>query len=398
MAKRPERQSNTTTPTQHKPFPWGLAVLAVVLVVAAGFALRLCSTAATIDVTVNGKEYTLHGAKTVQTAIKESGIPVNPGDLISLRGQVLEKHAGNPFYATVNGVETVDADLKLRNGDQITLADGHDIVEDYTSEYEPIAYEAVTRGMGPLHVFEAGADGTMEIRTGTLSGETVRKLKEDTTDLVRECYSPDTGDDKVIALTFDDGPSVACTEAILDVLLENDAKATFFIVGARIIGEDEAALVRRAHQAGHQLCTHTYSFEQSNSMFDYSTLSAATQVDEIVRGYAAIAEATGVEPSHCVRLPGGMMNNDAVLNVASSIDAEIGWTLDSGDWMLSDEEAIYNALMSAESGDVVLLHDTSNCMQTAAALARALPDLAEKGYRFITIDEMLSYPAQQPNS
>ena len=53
--------------------------------------------------------------------IKESGLPINSGDLISLRGQILEKHGGDPFYATVNGIETVDPDMKLHNGDEITI-------------------------------------------------------------------------------------------------------------------------------------------------------------------------------------------------------------------------------------------------------------------------------------
>ena len=65
-------------------------VLLVALLVAVIFGVRFCSTAATINVTVNGSACTLHGAKTMQTAIKESGLPINPGDLISLTGKLLK--------------------------------------------------------------------------------------------------------------------------------------------------------------------------------------------------------------------------------------------------------------------------------------------------------------------
>ena len=182
------------------------------------------------------------------------------------------------------------------------------------------------------------------------SADILGLLKEET-DLVRWCYNPDVGDDKVIALTFDDGPSPECTAEILDILAENDAKATFFIVGSEIMTEEDAALVKRAYDEGHQLCTHTYTFGQSVSSFNFSSLAAQDQIDEINLGYQAISNVTGVEPSHCVRLPGGTMNDDAVLNVAPYIDAEIGWTIDTGDWLSPGSDVIFETIVNAEPGD-----------------------------------------------
>ena len=392
MTERSNKGSNRATHEAPKPFPVWKALVALALIAAIVFAAHLCSTAATINVTVNGTEYTLHGAKTMQTAIKESGLPINSGDLISLRGQILEKHGGDPFYATVNGIETVDPDMKLHNGDEITITDGKDVVEDYESEYEPIPFSAVTGGLGALHIFIPGEEGTMETRTGMLSGEQVRKLQKEETDLVRWCYNPDVGDDKVIALTFDDGPSPECTAEILDILAENDAKATFFIVGSEIMTEENAALVKRAYDEGHQLCTHTYTFGQSVSSFNFSSLAAQDQIDEINLGYQAISNVTGVEPSHCVRLPGGTMNDDAVLNVAPYIDAEIGWTIDTGDWLSPGSDVIFETIVNAEPGDIILCHDSANSEQTIEALRKALPWLKRWGYKFVTIDDMLVYP------
>ena len=392
MTERSNKGSNRATHEAPRPFPVWKALVALALIAAIVFAAHLCSTAATINVTVNGTEYTLHGAKTMQTAIKESGLPINSGDLISLRGQILEKHGGDPFYATVNGIETVDPDLKLHDGDEITVADGKDVVENYESEFEPIPFSAVTGGLGALHIFIPGEEGTMEVRTGVLSGEQVRKLQKEETDLVRWCYNPDVGDDKVIALTFDDGPSSECTAEILDILAENDAKATFFIVGSEIKTEEDAAVVQRAYDEGHQLCTHTYTFGQSVSSFDFSSLAAQDQIDEVNLGYQAISNVTGVEPSHCIRLPGGTMNDDAVLNIAPYIDAEISWTIDTGDWLSPGSDVIYGTLLQAQPGDIILCHDSANSQQTVEALRDALPWLKRWGYKFVTIDDMLVYP------
>ena len=392
MTERSNKGPNRATHEAPKPFPVWKALVALALIAVIVFAAQLCSTAATINVTVNGTEYTLHGAKTMQTAIKESGLPINSGDLISLRGQILEKHGGDPFHATVNGVETVDPNMKLHDGDEITVTDGQDVIEDYESEFEPIPFSAVTGGLGALHIFIPGEEGSMEIRTGLLSGEQVRKLQKEQTDLIRWCYNPDVGDDKVIALTFDDGPSPECTAEILDILAEYDAKATFFLVGSEIKTAEDEALVQRAYEEGHQLCTHTYTFGQSVSSFDFSALAPQDQIDEINLGYQAISNVTGVEPSHCVRLPGGTMNDDAVVNVAPYIDAEISWTLDTGDWLSPGSDVIFGTLLEARPGDIVLCHDSANSYQTVEALREALPWLKRWGYKFVTIDDMLVYP------
>ena len=395
MTERAYKNADRTSTNPSRPFPFGKALAVILLVVAAAFIAQLCTAATTIQVTVNGTQLSLHGAKTMQTAINDSGLPINPGDLISLRGQVLERHGGHPFHATVNGEDTVDPDLKLHDGDVIEVTDGDDIVEDYESEYEPIPYSAVTGGLGALHILIAGTEGAYEIKTGVISGEQVRVLDSEETDLVRWCYNPDVGDDKVIALTFDAGPSAECTGQILDVLADNDAKATFFWVGSQTATDEGAQLARRAFDEGHQLCTHTYSFGRSSSSTEFSSLPAEDQVDEINLGRQAIADAIGAEPSRAVRLPGGTTDDGTILNIEHCIDAEIGWTIDTADWLLPGSDAIYDVLMSAKPGDIVLCHDTANSYQTVEALQRALPLLKEQGYEFITIDEMLVYPEEE---
>ena len=391
VQERSRRRVSQQGPKEGKRRPSALliVIIAILLALVIGIA-QLCSSATPIEVSVNGTHYTLRGAKTLQTAIKESGVPLNPGDLISLNGNILQRHQGNPFYAMVNDEETVDPDLQLHNGDVIVLSDGKDIVEDYDAVEETVPFGVSAKGSGPIHTFTEGSEGTKEIRTGRLSGEVVEKLTVEPQDVIETWSEIGVGNDKVIALTFDDGPSLLYTEEILDILAENEAKATFFCIGTEMNG-DGAALVQRAAQQGCQICTHGYS-NLSATGGKIAELSADDQVAEIQRGMQSITDVLGYEPSRYVRIGGDSMYGDVVAHVVDYIDAEIGWSLDTGDWVYMTEKDIYDVLMSAKAGDIVRMHDGGDHQDvTAAALKKALPKLKAKGFSFITIDELMAY-------
>lgn len=370
-------------------------VLLVALLVAVIFGVRFCSTAATINVTVNGSACTLHGAKTMQTAIKESGLPINPGDLISLTGKLLKADEGQPFSATVNGEETTDPSYKLNNGDVIVVTDGDDIVEDYDAVPEPIPYEIDWRGLGAISVFTKGENGVKEIRTGRLSGDVVEKTTVQPTDLAQRSYNPNVGDDKVIALTFDGGPNSTYTSQILDILAENEAKATFFCVTGEVGQPGSSSILKPMRDAGHQICVYGYADSTAFDASNYAKQSAEEQVADIVDCRAAIEKALGEEASSPVRLPSGYELYDVMLNLEQYVDTEIGWTIDTGDWANTSSDEIYTTLMMAKAGDIIRLHDGGgDRSSTVEALKNALPKLKEKGFSFVTVDDMLAYPQQ----
>lgn len=367
--------------------------LVAVLVIAVALGVRLCATITPINVTVNGSEFSIRGDKTVDVAIKESGLPINAGDLISLTGQVLEKHGGYPFAATVNGEPTTDGSYKLRDGDVLTVSDGEDQLEPYDAVEEAIPFTAEIRGSGAVHTFTEGSDGVLEKRTGQVSGETVEKQTVAPTPLACTRHNLNTGAQRVVAITFDDGPSADYTGKILDILKANDVKATFFTVGTEIEEDGGAELLKRAYDEGHQICTHTYDHALPVGGLSITTMAPDEQIAEIENGRKAISDVTGEEASRIVRLPGGNMDEDTVVNIAPYVDAEIGWNVDTADWTIPGVDVIYDALMSVKPGDIVLCHDGGgDRSQTVEALEKALPELKKKGFTFITVGEMLQYP------
>lgn len=383
--------------THHRKIPILAIVLAVILLGVMIFALRTCSSAMTIDVTVNGVPYTLRGAKTIQTAVKESGLPINPGDLISIRGTVIERGAGYPIDAVVNGQEVINPDTALHNNDVITIADGKDIIEDYDVEQETSGHSARISGAGAVHNITPGEDGLTEVRTGKISGEVVRKLVTDPSDAICMKYNPEVGDDKVLALTFEEGPSEKYTAEILDILLENDAKATFFCVGNEIEKYNDALVIRERDE-GHQVCVGTYNAERQTGGDSKNPVAMDIEAlrYDIEHGLQAISDALdGVGFSRVSRVPGNNLRENMVQAIDQYVTADIGWNVDSGDWMESSAAEVYNVMMTLEPGDIVRLHDGGGEHSgTVEALRTAIPELISRGYRFVTIDELMEYPPQ----
>ena len=93
-----------------------------------------------------------------------------------------------------------------------------------------------------------------------------------------------------------------------------------------------------------------------------------------------------------MRAPGGNFKGDIVWTLQPYIDAEIGWNVDTEDWRRPGADTIASRIMKAKPGSVILMHDGGgDRSQTVEALKKALPQLKQEGYRFITISELLQY-------
>ena len=192
---------------------------------------------------------------------------------------------------------------------------------------------------------------------------------------------------KIVALTFDDGPYSPYTEQILDVLQEHGIQATFFLVGSN--AEKHSELVKRIVEQGHQIGNHTYTH------VDLLKLDRSAALTEIDRTNTVLKAAVGFAP-HVVRPPHGF-RDPAIMDVMANRGlAVVEWSVMSKDWTNPGTEAIVDRTVSkVKNGSVILLHDgdgiaaKADRSQTVAATRKIIEQLQAKGYRFVTVDEIL---------
>lgn len=394
-----ERYRNINRYTQKKPKKLKIAPLIVFLVMllAIGGGIFFWLENRTIVVTVNGIDHELKGSPAIALLVEEGYANPKAGNLLDIEGSLLREGEGSRFEVTVNGEEIPNHEKTLENGDEVIITDGVDTTEDINETTEPIPFETVgEEGWGPIHVAQQGTEGTMLVKTGSISGIEQREVSVEPKNKGYIKYYPDTGDDKVIALTLDDGPWPDTTAEILDILAQNDAKATFFTLGELIDNSDDsAALVKRASDEGHQICTHTYSHARGSGQgVNLGYMSTDEQITEVTKGLEAIERATGKEASKVFRAPGGNYSLETQQILEPYISSEIGWTIDSADWKRPGEGTLVSEVQNnASSGDIILMHDGGgDRSQTVEALRKIIPYLKEQGFRFITMDELLEYP------
>lgn len=189
---------------------------------------------------------------------------------------------------------------------------------------------------------------------------------------------------KVVALTFDDGPHPKYTPQVLDVLKRYHAKATFYVVGSRVERAPEVA--KRAIKEGHELANHTYGHP-------YMTRISAQELrEEIDKADEVVTSITGHHLS-TFRPPGGVYN-DLVVNTAKTAGYLVvmwSWNQDTKDWSDPGVHKIVDRVLSnAHNGGIVLFHDFGgDRSQTIRALEQILPELEKRGYRFLTVSELL---------
>lgn len=184
------------------------------------------------------------------------------------------------------------------------------------------------------------------------------------------------GSEQLLALTFDDGPHRTHTGRLLDGLKERGVKASFFLVGENIPGNEE--LVRRMAEEGHFIGVHCYSH------VDLTKKKAEDSCRDILKTAEMIEEITGSRPEY-IRPPYGSWNAELEECVEM---LPVFWDIDTLDWKTQNSRKILaHIVKQAGKHQVVLMHDVFST-SVDAALA-AVDTLAKQGYTFVTVDELL---------
>ena len=195
--------------------------------------------------------------------------------------------------------------------------------------------------------------------------------------------------EKLVALTFDDGPSPEWTPKILDALKTAGVKATFFMLGEHVRKYPDIA--RRVVSEGHEVGNHTYS----HHVLIYYTMDELT--DEINKAEQAIRETTGVTTKY-FRPPKAWLTGAEKKKINELGYKVILWSLNSKDWVTFDDKYVARYLIKhIHPGDIILFHDSGGVFSTEGGsrkeTVKTIPRLVEKlhrmGYRFVTVSELL---------
>ena len=217
----------------------------------------------------------------------------------------------------------------------------------------------------------AGAWGTWRLsksRTHQLAGQLVRRVETS---------------DSVIALTFDDGPTAVHTDSVLAILAEFDVPATFFMVGSAM--ERNAEVVGRVRAQGHELGNHSYSHRQMLLMRPGTIATEIETTDSLIR-------ATGQTGEIFMRPPYGKRLLGLPLYLSRRDRPVVLWDLEPDTYFSRAEGMTEYVLEHVQPGSIILLHvDIPARREGRAALQAIIPALQARGFRFVTLSELMSH-------
>lgn len=188
-------------------------------------------------------------------------------------------------------------------------------------------------------------------------------------------------EDKVVSLTFDDGPDKTITPLVLDILKEYDIKATFFLIGKK--AEKYPYLVKRIIAEGHIIANHTYSHS------GFFPLSTKENVKEEIKDCNVVIKNAIGKKSKLFRPPFGVTNPIIAKVIKEKELKTIGWSIRSLDTMKKKRDCVTKKVISKlHPGAIILLHDS--CRDADVLLKQLISSILEHGYKILPLDEMLN--------
>ena len=214
-------------------------------------------------------------------------------------------------------------------------------------------------------------------------------------DMINKISNLTKGTEKIAFLTFDDGPNISVTPKVLDILKDEDVKASFFVIGKNVDTYPE--IVKQAYEEGHFIANHGY--DHNNSILYKNSESF---INEIKKTDLAIGNAIGVQDycSHVFRFPNGFMspNNKAKKKEAVNLLKDINYTYIDWNCLNNDSikkynnyQLLYNLKKSCKGKDtlVILMHDTKDVSNSSNVLKDSIKYLKSQGYIFKNFYDIL---------
>lgn len=191
--------------------------------------------------------------------------------------------------------------------------------------------------------------------------------------------------DSVVALTFDDGPTPLHTDSVLAELALHEAHATFFMVGQAM--DRNPDVVSRVLEAGHEIGNHSWTHRRL-------VLRWPSEIREEIERTDSLIHAAGQRGEPFVRPPYGNRLLGLPLYLARHDRPLILWDVEPDTYRSTADGVVDYVLEHVRPGSIILLHvEIPSRKENRKALTRLLPELTSKGYRFVTLSELMSMSA-----
>jgi peptidoglycan-N-acetylglucosamine deacetylase len=196
-------------------------------------------------------------------------------------------------------------------------------------------------------------------------------------------------DQPYVAMTFDDGPSAENTPRLLEMLKQRNIKATFFLIGQNAAANPD--LVRRILAEGHEIGNHSWTHPQLSKLSDDKVTAEITKTQD------AIKDASGFTPT-LLRPPYGAITARQREWIPNQFGLTIVlWSVDPLDWKRPGPSVVTQRILSqVRPGAIVLSHDIHK--QTVDAMPATLDGLIAKGYKFVTVSQLIAMNKPKPLS
>lgn len=307
---------------------------------------------------------------TFQSFLDAAGVQPRTGHLLAAASHAPIPGHDDPSRLRLDGADASPDTPITRTGAEIDVTNPPDRVEPTTTR-DGIVVSAPTPGPVEQVLWHRGQPGARTDVNGAFSGELVAST------ITTPPVPATVVTDKVVALTFDDGPWPD-TPDFLAVLANEKVPATFCLIGRQVLVRPE--ITKQVAAAGMTLCNHTFDHNEHLSAADPSTIDSDLQ-----GGIDAQLTVLGQSPG-LYRAPGGDLSAPVETTAATKGEQVIGWSVDPADYRMPPAQTIVDRVMAhVKPGAIILLHDGGgDRSHTLAALPVLIDLLRAAGYGFTT--------------
>lgn len=328
-------------------------------------------------VQINGLTLAISPTATLSQVAGDSLALTHAGSELDLTGDVIGMGQGSLGQMTLHGIP-LTPDTLLNDGAIVVIAHGAHHLEGISKKKQTLPYETIMEGKGAVvTLVQKGIPGEREIYRGDRSGKQAAlfTLADPQNALVRRSSTAGSGQ-KLVALTFDDGPG-KYTQGVLDALAAKNVPATFFVLGGNAAANP--GMMKKIRAAGHQVENHTWGHPVLTKTSDDKIRSEIKRTSDVLGGTRYLRPPYGAYDSRVAAIAGEMGHRLVM------------WTVDTLDWKNRNADAmLQHVKRDTRPGGIILLHDGGiDRSQTVAAIPRIVDWLFANGYSLTTVARLL---------